>query len=189
RALAYRRRIEDEGRALVAGLGASRPAHRSGSSKVRQQLALECSTRLDEQAQIDRLMGHPPSVILSELELQPARDLLGGPVFAQLRGDQLAQCRVARELAHLWAPGVAPRASVRISGAITAPAAVAGDLSSHGRRRSSQPRRDSPGRLSSRDPARDLLPLRKSQSQTTAPPRRRSNTTSLGQRAEDRPRR
>jgi hypothetical protein len=51
RTLPDRRRIEDEGRALAMGFGASWPAHRSGSAKVRHELALECSTRLDEQAQ------------------------------------------------------------------------------------------------------------------------------------------
>jgi hypothetical protein len=58
RALAYRRRTEDERRALVAGFGASWPADRSGPAKVRHELALERTAGLDEQAQVDRLVGH-----------------------------------------------------------------------------------------------------------------------------------
>src|SRR5664279_4342829 len=87
-------------------LGAFGPADRSGPAQVRHELALQRSPRLDEEGQVDRLVGHPHSLIGREAGLQPAGDLLWRPVLSQLDCHQLAQGGIAGQLAALRSPRV-----------------------------------------------------------------------------------
>lgn len=92
RTLPDRDRIHDAS-GLSFGGGRPRSADPPARTKVGHQIFLERAAGLDEQAAIDRFMGHPQSLIMRILLLKPACDLLGRPALGQAPGHRLAQCR------------------------------------------------------------------------------------------------
>src|SRR5687767_9157504 len=75
------------------------------------QLAAQLATTLDVERLVDRLVRHPHLRVVGELGRQALRDLLRGPQAFQVAGHPVAQA-TACELAHLGAPGAAPRPTV-----------------------------------------------------------------------------
>jgi hypothetical protein len=50
---------------------------------MRKKVLLQNASRLDEQASVDRLMGHAGGLVIGMGTLQPACDLLRRPVYTE----------------------------------------------------------------------------------------------------------
>lgn len=80
---------------------------------MRHELALQNTSRLDEQAFVDRLMRHLHRPIIAVLGLQPSRYLLGRLLILQLRCDDRLQVRIDREQARLQPKALLPCSAIR----------------------------------------------------------------------------
>src|SRR5262245_37600692 len=92
---------------------------------MRLQILLQDTTRLDEQAAIDRLVRHPISLVIRIGALQPPGNLLGRPIIFKLGSDHLPQLIMPCQLARLWSKCSIPRTLVRSCRAIPARTAIA----------------------------------------------------------------
>ncbi len=73
------------------------------------QLAPQRPPRLDQERQVDRLVGDLHVRLVWILHLEPPRDLLRRPVQGKLASDQLTQHAASPELAGLGTPGSVPK--------------------------------------------------------------------------------
>ncbi len=88
-----------------------RPAYAALASPVLQQLLLQRSTGLNEQAAVHGFVGHRQALLIGIRGFQPAGNLLGRPVQNQFTRNDVPQLRVDRKRA---APGGArPTARLR----------------------------------------------------------------------------
>ncbi len=181
--LADRNGVDDFALAAVGTTRRPRPADRARAAQVREQLPLQRASRLDEQGEVDRFVRHPHSLVVGEREPQPAGDLRRRPVLPQLRRHQIAQDRIAGELASLWSPRTLPGAPIGLGGPVPASAAMAIELTGDRRRRSAEPRCDPSRRVAGRDPARDLLSFLERQRKSAPAPLARSDPAVLANRA------
>lgn len=122
-----------------------------------RQLFLQHPAGLDEEAAIDGLGRHAHSLVVGIGLHKPARDLLGGPLEGELRGDDPSQAAVAGKETGLGATRGIPGALVGQSGTIARRSAGAGGLTADGRGGASERAGDGTQRPPLRETARDLL--------------------------------
>ncbi len=91
--------------------------------------------------------------------LERARNLFRRPVVAQSVGDVRGECGALRQETGFRPLGPAPSAILRVGGAISPDALVAGNLASNGGHRASQASADGPQGLVCRHAARNLFAL------------------------------
>ncbi len=105
---------------------------------------------------VDRIVGHPPSVLVGVLIAQPARDLVRGAPGPQFGHDLFAQHQVHVELAYL---GPMPVRRGLMGGPVAFPPAVPGNLPRH---HAGVPADPLPGQTLGNPPGRSLRGLRRS---------------------------
>src|SRR6266481_2190560 len=115
-----------------------RATHAPLGSQVVQQLFFQHSTRLDEQATVNGLVGHTHPLVLGILRLQPSGNLLGRPVQDQFTRNHLSQPRVQGKKALLRPQSRLPGVVICLMRPIAGTATMAGDLPAHRRSRSIQ---------------------------------------------------
>src|SRR5262244_680712 len=93
-----------------------RPADAAIGSQVVQQLLLQRSTGLNEQASVNGFVGHPHALIIGILGFQPAGNLLRRPVQNQFTRNDVPQVQVDGKKAALGPQGRLPGFAVRLTG-------------------------------------------------------------------------
>ena len=78
-----------------------RSAHGAGAPQVLEQLLLQCTTRLDEKAAVDRLVRHAMGLVVRIGMLEPSGDLFGRPQQPELGSHDPRQVSVAGQFAAL----------------------------------------------------------------------------------------
>ena len=111
---------------------------------------------------------HPP--IIRILELERSRDLLWGPPRPQPRLHHSPQPRQPIHLARLRPPRPLPRPRLSPQRPIPLPTPIPSQLTPHRRRRTLNPPRDPPNRLTRLTPHLDLHPLHIRQPKPRTPP-------------------
>ena len=86
-----------------------RAADRPCRTKMRKKFLLQNAPRLDEQASVDRLVGHAGGLVVGMGALQPACDLLRRPLALKLDRYSPAKRRATSQLAGLGTQGAVPR--------------------------------------------------------------------------------
>ena len=74
--------------------GVLRPAYAALGSQVPDQLFLQHSAGLDEQATVNRFVGHTHALIIAILDFQPSGNLFRGPVQNQFTRNDVPQLHV-----------------------------------------------------------------------------------------------
>ena len=123
-----RDRILDLAKPVALEAGIAGAADRASRPQVRQQLLLEHTTGLDEQASVDRFVRHTCALVIRMLALQPAGDLLRRPLAFELLCYCVTELRLPRQLAGLWPPGPIPGRRFRDGRTIDASTAIATHL-------------------------------------------------------------
>jgi hypothetical protein len=72
-------------------------AEHASATQVRQELFFQHTTRLDEETAVDRLVRHPPTLIVAKRSFKPSGNLLRRPVEPELGRDRAGQSRVLRQ--------------------------------------------------------------------------------------------
>ena len=142
RPLADRDRVLDLAQPVALEAGVPRAADRALGAQMREQFLLQHATSLDIKAFVDRLVRHAAVLFIREAAPEPARDLRGRPVAAELGRHCSAQARMASQLAGLGAQRAAPRRLIRPCRAVAIPSTVAGHLPANRRRRPAELDRD-----------------------------------------------
>src|SRR6266436_4706668 len=154
-------------RAAYAALGPQMP----------QQLFLQHSARLNEQATVNGLVGHAQALVFGILDFQPTGNLLRRPVQNQFTRNDLLQLHMDRKKAALGTQGRLPGFAVGLAGSIHRPATMTCDFPAHCRRNSIQASSYLANRRTGSEPTRDLLALTQREREERAPPDRRNKPT------------
>src|SRR4029453_5899641 len=100
--------------------------------RVRRKCAISSFFRAprawDEQAAIDRLVGHMKGFVVRVGMLQPAGDLLRRPPEAKLMCHEVGQRSVLHQFTDLRAATSVPRSLIRLAGPIASRALITSDL-------------------------------------------------------------
>src|SRR6266481_424819 len=137
-----------------------RAAYAALGSQVPQKLFFQHSSRLDEQATVNGLVGHAQALIIGILSLQPSGNLFRRPVQQQFTRNDLPQLLMESEPAGFRPQSRLPGLVIRFVGAIFRTATMPGHFPTHRRRGSVQMLGYLTNRRSASDPARDVLSLR-----------------------------
>ncbi len=138
----------------------ARLAQRPAGPQAGRQLPAQRTAALHVDRLVDGLVRHPHLRLIGESSLQHHADLLWRPPLGQPGLHPVPQRRVAGQLRRLRPPRPRPRVPLgRHRPVLAMPPGIAAHLPAHRRRRTAQPRRDRPQRLTRRQPDRDLLPL------------------------------
>src|SRR5580698_9074515 len=113
----------------------TRAAHAPLRPQVVQQLFFQCSPGLNEQATVNRFVGHAQALVIGILVLQPPGNLLGRPVQDQSTRNDVPQLAVLGKQTALRTQGRNPSLLICIMGTIGRTATMASYLPAHGRRR------------------------------------------------------
>src|ERR1700684_1741840 len=118
RPLADRNRIDDlpAGLSLLAGM--TRAAHAPLRPQMVHQLFFQCAPGLNEQATVNRFVGHAQTLVVGILGLQPPGNLLGRPVQDQFTRNEVPQPAVDAKQTLLWPQGRSPSLVIGIVGTI-----------------------------------------------------------------------
>src|SRR5271170_1540325 len=138
----------------------TRAAHAPLRPQVVQQLFFQCSPGWNEQATVNRFVGHAQALVIGILVLQPPGNLLGRPVQDQSTRNEVPQLAVLGQQTSLRTQGRSPSLVIGIVGTIGRTATMACDLPAHGGGRSVQTSRDLTNRRTRSDPSGDVLWLR-----------------------------
>src|ERR1700722_4807408 len=103
----------------------SRAAHASLRPQMVQQLFFQSPPRLNEEATVNRFVGHSHARVIGKLNFQPSGNLLGRPVQDQFTRNDVAQLAVPGEQTSLRAPGRNPSLAICIMGTIGRTATMA----------------------------------------------------------------
>src|SRR5271163_490881 len=101
---------------MLAGM--TRAAHAPLRPQVVQQLFFQCSPGLNEQASVNRFLGHAQALVVGILVLQPPGDLLGRPVQDQSTRNDVPQLAVLGKQTALRTQGRNPSLLICILGTI-----------------------------------------------------------------------
>jgi hypothetical protein len=129
------------------------------ASKAGRELAPQRAAALDEQRQVDRLVGDLHVRITRVGAAQPPRDLLGRPLTAELLLDNRPQLGVEVKLCGLRPSGPVPGGLIGLLGAVAVAAPVSVHLSRDRRVIATDSPRDRVEALAAGEAAGDLLPL------------------------------
>jgi hypothetical protein len=108
--------------------GVPRAADPPLGPQVLNQLFFQHSTRLNEQATVNRFVRHVHTLIIGIPVLEPSGDLLRRPVQDQFTRNDPLQLPVDGKKADLGAQGRIPGLVIRFIGSIERSPATAGDL-------------------------------------------------------------
>src|SRR5579864_6692704 len=137
-----------------------RAAHAPLGSQVVHQLFFQHSTRLDEQAAVNRFVGHAHPLVVGILGLQPPGNLLGRPFQYQFTRNDLSQPPAQSKKALLGPQGRLPGLVIRLMRSIGGTATMACDLlPAHRRGCSIQMSSYLTNRCTRCDPSRNALAL------------------------------
>src|SRR6202167_5826063 len=108
RPLADRNRIDDlpAGLSLLAGM--TRAAHAPLRPQMVHQLFFQCAPGLNEQATVNRFVGHAQALVVGILGLQPPGNLFGRPVQEQFTRNEVPQLAVDAKQTSLRPQGRSP---------------------------------------------------------------------------------
>src|SRR6204780_4327595 len=153
RPLADRNRIDDlpAGLSLLAGM--TRAAHAPLRPQIVHQLFFQYAPRLNEQAAVNRFLGHAQALVVGILVLQPPGNLLGRPVQDQSTRNDVPQLAVLAKQTLLRTQGRNPSLLICILGTIGRTPTMASDLPAHRGGRSIQTSRYLPNRGTRSDPS------------------------------------
>src|SRR5277367_4832854 len=158
--------------ALTARLSADtrvlRAAEAALGSQVPQQLFLQRSPRLDEQATVNGFVGHAHTLVLGILGLQPSGDLFRRPLQQQFTRNDLLQLLLESKKAGFRPQSRVPGLLIRFTRSILRTATMTSNFPTHRRRRAVQKLGDLSNRRTASDPSRDVLSLRQSKCQERA---------------------
>src|ERR1700685_4825122 len=85
---------------MLAGM--TRAAHAPLRPQVVQQLFFQCSSGLNEQATVNRFVGHAQALVVGILVLQPPGNLFRRPVQEQFNRNDVPQLAVDAKQTLLW---------------------------------------------------------------------------------------
>src|SRR5208283_1417781 len=108
--------------------GMTRTAHAPLRPQVVHQLFLQYSSRLNEQAAINSLVGHAHTLVVGITGLQPSGNLFGRPVQDQFTRNHVSQPAVAGQKTTLRAQHRHPCPAICIVGTISRTTTMASDL-------------------------------------------------------------
>src|SRR6266849_471047 len=128
RSFPNRNSIDDLSSGLPARAGMSRAAHAPVRAQVVQQLLFQYSARLNEQATVNRLVGHSQALVIGMLGLQPSGNLLRRPVQDQFTRNDVPQLAVHSQKAALRSQRPFPGLLICGMSAIGRTATMASDL-------------------------------------------------------------
>jgi len=111
-----------------------RPAYAALRSQVPQQLFLQHSACLDEQAAVNRFVGHAHALVIGIPDLQPSRNLFRRAIQNQFTRNNLPQLHMDGQKAPLGPQGRVPSSLIRFLGSILRTAAMTCYLPAHRRR-------------------------------------------------------
>src|SRR5580704_2088677 len=152
--------IDDLPPGLSTDHGMSRAAHAPLRPQVVHQLFFQYSPRLNEQATVNRLVGHSHAPVVGILGLQPPGNLFRRPVQDQFTRNPVSQLAVHGQKAALGAQRRVPSLVIRLMSAIGRTATMAGDFPAHRGGRPIEATSDLANRRTGSDPSRDVLSLR-----------------------------
>src|SRR5260370_83242 len=95
-----------------------RAAYATLGSQVPQQLLLQHSSRLNEQATVNGFVGHAQALVIGILGFQPSGNLLRRPVQNQFTRNDLLQLHMDRKKALLGPQSRLPGFRIRLVGSI-----------------------------------------------------------------------
>src|SRR6266478_1752145 len=110
-----------------------RAAYAALGSQVPQQLFLQHSAGLDEQAAVNRFVGHAHALVIGILNLQPSGNLFRRPIQNQFTRNHLLQLHLNGKKAPLGPQGRIPGALIRFMGSILRTATMTCHLPAHRR--------------------------------------------------------
>src|SRR5208337_570289 len=132
------------------------------------QLFLQHSTRLNEQAAVNGLVGHAHALVVGITGLQPSGNLLRRPVQNQFTRNDVAQLTVYGKQTAFRPQRCVPCLLVRIIGAIGRSATMARNLPAHRRRSPMKTTGDLTNRRTGSHPSRNVLSLSERERQPRA---------------------
>src|SRR6266436_7521309 len=147
-----------------------RAAHATLGSQVPQQLLLQHSSRLNEQATVNGFVGHAQALVIGILGFQPTGNLFRRPVQNQFTRNDLLQLHMDRKKALLGPQSRLPGFRIRLVGSINRTATMTCDFPAHGGHRSIQAFGNRPYRRTRNEPSRDFLALTQREREERAPP-------------------
>src|ERR1700722_8257763 len=153
----------------------TRAAHAPLRPQVVQQLFFQCSPGLNEQATVNRFVGHAQALVVGILVLQPPGNLFGRPVQDQFTRNDVPQLALDAQQTLLRPQGRNPSLLICIMGTIGRTPTMASDLPAHGGGRSIQTSRYLTNRGTASDPSRYVLSLRQGEHQAPAVTSSRGN--------------
>src|SRR5277367_5502227 len=137
----------------------TRAAHAPLRPQMVQQLFFQYAPSLNEQATVNRFVGHAQALVVGILVLQPPGNLLGRPVQDQFTRNEVPQLAVDTQQTLLRPPGRNPSLLIGIMGTIGRTATMASDLAAHGGGRSVQTSCYLTNRGTRSDPSGEVLSL------------------------------
>src|SRR6202167_2976133 len=159
----------------------ARAAHAPLRPQVVQQLFFQCSPGLNEQATVNRFVGHAQALVVGILVLQPPGNLFGRPVQDQFTRNDVPQLALDAQQTLLRPQGRNPSLLICIMGTIGRTATMASYLPAHGGGRSIQTSRYLTNRGTRSYPSREVLSLREGERQSRAAAERWSNPSARQQ--------
>src|SRR5260370_6817562 len=147
-----------------------RAAYATLGSQVPQQLLLQHSPRLNEQATVNGFVGHAQALVIGILVFQPSGNLFRRPVQNQFTRNDLLQLHMDRNKALLGPQTRLPGFRICLVGSINRTATMTCDFPAHGRHRSVHAFGNRPYRPTRNDPSRDFLPPTQRERPNRAPP-------------------
>src|SRR5215470_10544150 len=159
RSLPDRDGIDDLTLGVPVHAGVSRAAHAPLRAQAVQQLFFQYSSRLNEQAAVNGLVGHSHAPVIGILGLQPPRNLFRRPVQHQFTRNDVAQLSVRSQKTGLRSGPPFPSLLIRLMSTIGRTATMACDLPANRRGCSIESAGDLTKRGAGSDASRDVLSL------------------------------
>src|SRR5271167_205668 len=162
---------------LSADTRVLRAAEAALGSQVPQQLFLQRSSRLDEQATVNGFVGHAHTLVLGILGLQPSGDLFRRPLQHQFTRNHLLQLLMESKKAGFRPQSRLPGLLIRFTRSIFRTATMTSNFPAHRRRRALQKLGYLTNRRTRSDPSTDILSFRQCECQQRAAPDCRNKPT------------
>src|SRR3984957_10409179 len=137
----------------------SRAAAASVRPQMVQQLFFQYPPRLNEEATVNRFVGHSHARVIGKLNFQPSGNLLGRPVPDQFTRNDVAQLAVPGDQTSLRSQGRNPNLAICIMGTIGRTATMASDFPTHCGDRSLQATGDLTNRRAGSNSSGDVFSL------------------------------
>src|SRR6202047_3823917 len=154
-----------------------RAAYATLGSQVPQQLLLQHSSRLNEQATVNGFVGHAQALVIGILGFQPSGNLFRRPVQNQFTRNDLLQLHMDRKKALLGPQSRLPGFRIRLVGSINRTATMTCDFPAPGRHRSVRALGNRLYHQTRTNPSRISPAPTRGEREERAPPHRRNKPT------------